>query len=128
MTKYLVDTCGWIEWLTDGTLREQFAPYFEAESQLLMPTLVQNELFKWMLREKNESVAFSVIGVTARCKVVELTTAIALRAAELSLKHKLATADSIIYATCQQYRLPLVTCDAHFQLLEGVIYFKKSAS
>ncbi len=31
--KVLVDTCGWIEWLTDGVLTDKFAPYIiEIES------------------------------------------------------------------------------------------------
>ena len=25
--KFLVDTCGWLEWLTDGVLADEFAPY-----------------------------------------------------------------------------------------------------
>ena len=24
---HVVDTCGWIEWLTDGTLADDFAPF-----------------------------------------------------------------------------------------------------
>ena len=100
MKKYLVDTCGWIECLTAGKLQTQFRSYLKLENQLVVPTLVQTELFKWILREKTEALAFSIIGVTARSEVIELSTAIALLATDVSLKNKLAIADSIIYATC----------------------------
>jgi hypothetical protein len=37
----LVDTCGWIEWLTDRTLAERFRPYLEQTDVLVVPTVVQ---------------------------------------------------------------------------------------
>ena len=30
----LVDTCGWIEWLTDGLLADAFAPYLADPAEL----------------------------------------------------------------------------------------------
>ncbi len=125
MKDYLVDTCVWIEWVTGGPLQSQFAAYLKDEEHVIVPALVQAELFKWLLREKTEALAFSIIGVTAQCQVIVLDTAIALLAAELGLKHKLALADSIIYATAQHCQATLLTCDEHFKGLENVIYFPK---
>jgi hypothetical protein len=34
---HLVDTCGWIEWLTDGLLADDFAPYMANPVELLIP-------------------------------------------------------------------------------------------
>ena len=43
---HVVDTCGWIEWLVDGRLAENFAPCLSDTGNLIVPTLVQFELYK----------------------------------------------------------------------------------
>jgi hypothetical protein len=50
----LVDTCGWIEWLTDGLLADVFEPYLNDPAELIIPTTLQFELYKWAKREKGE--------------------------------------------------------------------------
>ena len=87
---HVVDTCGWIEWLTDSALAEHYAPYLADSANLIVPTLVQYELYKWCLREKDEAAALEVIGLTEVCLVRVLDTRIALSAADLSARHKLA--------------------------------------
>ena len=49
--KYLIDTYGWIEWVTDGKLACQFEPFFRNLKQVFVPTLVQFELYRWVERE-----------------------------------------------------------------------------
>lgn len=121
----LVDTCGWIEWLTDGTLAPRFQPYLEQADTLIIPTSLQFELYKWVRREKDEAIALAVIALTEQGRVMPLTTAIALSAADLVLGHKLAFADAIIYATARQAGAKLITSDAHFTGLPEVEYFAK---
>ncbi len=36
----LIDTCGWIEWLTAGPLCLQFEPYFNRIESVIVPTSV----------------------------------------------------------------------------------------
>ena|SRR3990167_8185721 len=124
--KYLVDTCGWIEWLTNGDLAATFEPYLKDPARLAVPSLVQYELYKWVSREKNSTLALEVIGITERGSVIPLTTHLALFAAELSKEYKLAMADAIMYATSKHYRLPLVTSDKHFKSLPEVLFFEKN--
>ena len=52
----VVDTCGWIEWLTDGQLAEVYAPFLADSGNLIVPTLVQFELYGWCLREKTRQL------------------------------------------------------------------------
>ena len=122
---HVVDTCGWIEWLTDGALAENFAPYLADSANLIVPTLVQFEIYKWCLREKDEAAALDVIGLTETCLVRPLDTRIALSAADLSVRHKLAMADSIVYASALAAGGQLLTSDAHFAELPNVIYWQK---
>jgi len=44
--RVLVDTCGWIEWLTDGGLADRYQPYLQPLETVLVPTSVQFELYK----------------------------------------------------------------------------------
>lgn len=121
----LVDTCGWIEWLTEGALADSFASYMKDPAELLVPTTVQYELYKWVKRESDENTALDTIALADDSLVVPLSTDIALVAADLTLSHKLAFADAVIYASARKYNVELVTSDDHFEGLPGVTYFPK---
>jgi predicted nucleic acid-binding protein len=121
----LIDTSAWIEWLQDSELGRELAPYFAQPGQCIVPTIVQLELAKWLTREVSEEAADRVIAFTETCEIALLDTRIALRAAELCRLHKLATAEAIIYATGLERQSEIVTCDAHFKGLSGVVYFAK---
>jgi predicted nucleic acid-binding protein len=123
----LVDTCGWIEWLTDGALAERFAPHLKQPEEVVVPTAIQFELYKWVKRERDEVTALEIIGLTEQCRVVPLDTATALLAADLSLAHRLSFADALIYATAQQHGASLATSDDHFEKLPEVEFYRKRA-
>ncbi|MGH8498920.1 MAG: type II toxin-antitoxin system VapC family toxin [Methylococcales bacterium] len=122
----LVDTSAWIETLTGSTLGKSLKKEFKSPESCLVPTLVQYELYKWLLREKTEEDAERVIAYTMMCEVVPLTSEIALRAAEISREHGLHATDAIIYATAQSANVAIVTCDAHFEGLPQVRFFRKN--
>jgi predicted nucleic acid-binding protein len=92
-----------------------------------VPTIVQLELSKWLVREAGEEQADQVIAYTQKCIVVPMDTTIALLAADLHREHKLATADAIVYATAQQLGAELLTCDAYFKGLPSVVLFAKTS-
>jgi predicted nucleic acid-binding protein len=92
----LGDTCGWIEWLTDGLLADDFGPYMENPVELHIPTALQFELYKWAKREKGEAEALGVVALTEQGRVVPLTTGLSLYAADLALQYGLSFADAII--------------------------------
>jgi predicted nucleic acid-binding protein len=121
----LVDTSAWIEWLTGSSLASALAAELPDRTQWVVPTIVQLELAKWLTREVGEDKADRVIAFTETCVVADLDTAIALSAAELSLKHKLSTADAIVYATALTRGADLLTCDRHFENLAGVRFVAK---
>ena len=66
-----------------------------------------------------------VIGLTEACQVRPLDTRIALSAADISLKYKLAMADAVVYASALAMRGRLLTSDAHFEGLPNVQYWAK---
>jgi len=121
----LVDTSAWIEWLIASPTGKAVASEIPAREDWLVPTIVQLELTKWLAREVGEDKADQVIAFTQMCVLVPLDTKIALSAAEICGKHKLATADAIIYATALEHGVNLLTCDAHFDGLPGVTLLSK---
>ena len=121
----VVDTSVWVEWLTGSALGKRLGQEIPDKAHCIVPTIVQLELSKWLLRELGEEEADSVIAYTQKCVIVSLDTTIALLAADLHREYKLATADAIVYATAKQQEAELLTCDAHFDKLPGVTYFRK---
>ena len=122
----LVDTSAWIEYLTNSALGTALASELPDRTQWLVPTMVQLELAKWLTREVGEDKADRVIAFTETCVVADLDTAIALSAADLCARHRLATADAIVYATALAHGADLLTCDRHFEKLPGVRFIPKS--
>ncbi len=123
----VVDTSAWIEWLIGGSLQKTLRKEFPEKAQCVVPTIVQLELAKWMVREAGEDQADQAIAFTQQCVVAPLDTRIALSAAELHRQYKLATADAIVYATAMEFGADLLTCDAHFEKLPGVLLIRKNA-
>ncbi|HMN83963.1 MAG TPA: type II toxin-antitoxin system VapC family toxin [Burkholderiaceae bacterium] len=126
-TPRVVDTSAWIEWLTASALGQKIGKQFPDKAQCIVPTIVQLELSKWLVREAGEDEADQMIAYTQKCVVVPLDTTIALLAADLHREHKLATADAIVYATARHMGAGLLACDAHFEGLPDVALFPKSA-
>ncbi|MBW8316984.1 MAG: type II toxin-antitoxin system VapC family toxin [Hydrogenophaga sp.] len=124
----VVDTSAWIEWLVASSIGKKLANEFPDKTLCIVPTMVQLELSKWLWRELGEAQADQVIAYTLKCRVEPLDTATALLAADLHRQHKLATADAIVYATAVQHGAELLTCDAHFKGLPGVVLFPKAAA
>jgi predicted nucleic acid-binding protein len=121
----VIDTSAWIVWLIGSALGARLGKQFPDKPQCIVPTILQLELSKWLVRELGEDPADQVIAYTQKCVVVPLDTSIALLAADLHREHKLATADAIVYATARHVDAELLTCDTHFEGLPGVALFPK---
>jgi predicted nucleic acid-binding protein len=122
----VVDTSAWIEWLAASPAGTAIAAEIPARETWVVPTIVQLELAKWLNREAGEDRADQVTAFTEMCVVAPLDTKIALAAAALCARHRLATADAIVYATALHHDADLLTCDAHFDGLPGVVFIPKT--
>ena len=123
----VIDTSAWIEWLIGSAIGRIVARTLPERESWIVPTIVQLELAKWLTREIGEDKADQVIAFTDTRIVVPLDTPIALSAADLCRRLKLATADAIIYATALALQAELVTCDHHFSGLPGVLLISKAS-
>lgn len=118
----LIDSFGWIEYFSDGPLATKYAPYIEDvnENNTVTPTVVVYEVYKRLKKEKGEQVALEAYAQMTRSKLVPLDDALALSAADTSLKMGLAMADSIVFTTAKIFSADLVTSDPDLKGLNGV--------
>lgn len=122
--KVLLDSSGWVEFFTGGLLAERYAAYLAPRYQLITPTIVLYEVYKKIKRERGEETALLLAGRLNATQVIPLTESIAFLAADLSLRHGLAMADAIVYATAKDQDAEVVTGDSDLKDLPGVVYVK----
>ena len=118
----LLDSSGWLEFLTDGPRAAAFRARLEQAEAVLVPTVVIYEVYKISRREADEHEANLAITRLRQYRVEPLTDRLALEAADFSLAHRLPMADAIVYATARAHDATLVTGDGHFEGLPGVEY------
>ena len=116
----VIDSSGWLEYITGDTKADLFAPYFESDARILVPVVVLYEVRKVLLRSFPETMADVFQSNALRHEVINIDEYIAMSAATLSLRYNLAMADALICATAQQYGARLITSDAHFNGVPGV--------
>ena len=123
----LIDSYGWIEYFTEGPLAESYAVYIEKADQeiYITPTIVVYEVCKKIKSLKGEQNALEAFAQISRTKIVELTSAISLRAADVSITLKLGTADAIILATAQECNAKIITSDKHLKEIKNVKFIEK---
>lgn len=116
----VLDSSGWLEFLTSDAKADLFAPYLEGSVTLIVPTVVLYEVQKALLLKAGKTAADIFISEALRRIVVAFDEDLALSAAQLSIDYKIPMADAIIYATARQHHAQLVTGDSHFANLPGV--------
>lgn len=121
----IVDSSGWLEYFTDGPNAGHFAQPLSDRNDLLVPSIIIYEVFKVVLRERGENDALQASALLRQGDIAELSEDISLRAARLSILHKLPMADSIILATARARDAIIWTQDEHFNGLDRVRFFPK---
>ena len=120
----LVDTSGWVEYFFGGPNAAYFAPPIENTKDLLVPVICLYEVFKKVNQVTDEAKALDAVAQMKQGRVVDITEHISLSAALISLKYRLAMADSLIYATARAEEAWVWTQDDDFADLPNVKYKK----
>jgi toxin FitB len=118
---YVVDSSGWLEYLTEDSKAGAFGHYLESENSVLLPAIVLCEVYKHLAKQKGRAIAERFVAQVFQRKVIPLDETIAVTAGNLSVEHRLPMADAIVYATARVCQAQLVTADTHFRGLPGVI-------
>jgi predicted nucleic acid-binding protein len=72
-------------------------------------------------RDVSEERALEAVAALRQATIAPVDESLALEAADLSLVHGLAMADSLVYATARRHGARLVTADADFEGLPEAI-------
>lgn len=119
----VVDSSGWLEYFAGSRSARHFEDAILATNELLVPAICLYDVFKIVLRERSQTDALFAIAAMQQGTVVDVDTTIALNGAQLSLKHGLPMADSLILAITYQFDATLWTQDVDFNGLDRVKYF-----
>ena len=121
----VVDSSAWLSYFAGDENAAVFAGPIEKTEELLVPAITLAEVFKCVMRQRDEGMALQAVAHMEQGKVIPLDSALAIDAAVYGLQHRLPLADSIIYATARKHDAELWTQDADFEGLAGVSYFAK---
>ncbi len=118
----IVDSSGWLEYFASGPNAELFSEPIEETEDLLVPTISLYEVFKRVLQQRGETEALNAVAFMQSGVIVDLTSTIALHAANISIGLKIPMADSVMLASAREKDAILWTQDSDFEDLEGVKY------
>lgn len=82
------------------------------------------EVYKVIRRDLSEERAIEAVSALHRATVVHVDETLALEAADISLAHRLAMADALVYATAMRHGATLVTGDADFDGLPHAVVIR----
>jgi len=122
----VVDSSGWLEFLTDGPLADLYAGHLRQPRKCHHSDdrrLRGIQALETCLR--GEEGALDAVAAMHTTRVGPLNDELALIAADLSIEHKLPMADAIILATARLYESEVVTSDADFEGVPGVTFIPK---
>ena len=88
--RIVVDSSGWLEYLTDDVNADRFAPYVGGNFHVIVPTIVVYEVYKKLLMESGKSAADAFASDAMRRTVVPLDDVLAISAARISLDSSFA--------------------------------------
>lgn len=125
MTPACLDSSAWIEITHNGPNAQIFLKAANDITQVIVSTITLYEVWKYTVTHADESRARQLVDFLQQGIVVAPDPAISLAAATLSLHHKTAMADSLIYATATTHKAFLWTQDADLKDLPRVKYFQK---
>ena len=122
----VVDSSAWLSYFAGDGNAKHFAKSIESLDELIVPSITLTEVFKAIVRQCEEDMAFEAIAHMQQGQVIDLDSAIAVGSASCGIEFNLPLAYSIIYATARRCDATIWTQDADFKDLKGVKFFPKS--
>lgn len=121
----LVDSSGWLEYISNGNQAHIFTPIIQNTEELVVSVINKYEVYKKLCLDFDPKQAANTMGVLYYGQLVDVTEEIALTASELSIEFHIPMADSLLLATARTMEATFWTLDSHFKDIPGVKYFEK---
>lgn len=123
-----LDSSAWIEIAHNGANAAAFLELLDDPATVIVSTITLYEVWKYSALHGDEARANQILEFMQQGVVVPPDSEIAIHAARLSIRHKIAMADSLIYATALAHKATLWTQDDDFKGLPRVRLIPKSRS
>jgi predicted nucleic acid-binding protein len=125
-SKFIIDSCGWIEYFKGGQKADEFGNYIERSTPInsFTPTIVLYEVYKVFLRSYGDDEALGIIGhMKKNTSIITMDDNIALRAGEISHDLKIPMADAVILSSAREMDAVVITSDKHFKGIKDAFFF-----
>jgi predicted nucleic acid-binding protein len=96
----------------------------EGTEPLLVCAIEVYEVYKVIRRDLSEERAVEAVSAPRRATIAPVDESLAIEAADISLTHGLAMADSMVYATASRHGATLVTGDEDFEGLPDAVVIR----
>ena len=124
----IVDSSGWLEFFAEGPNADEFSKPLSDTEKLIVPSISIFEVFKVVLRERDEDAALMAASLMGQGKVIDLSFELSTQAAKTSYDFKIPITDSIILTTATLHEAIVWTQDADLKNFNNVKYFQKIKS
>jgi toxin FitB len=120
--RYIIDSPGWLEYLSSGPKAVDFATYIEIPENVLLPTIVLYEVYRVLVHEQCHELAEGFLSqmFMSSERLVNIDVDLAQRAALLSIEKQMCMATAMVYAAALKHRATLVTSDSRLESLDSV--------
>ena len=121
--KRLYDTRFFVEYFfsEDSELLRKFKQELRSVKERLVSVLTVHEIYRINLKREGKDVAeLRSAAIRSDFIVINVNYEAAVKSAEIRAIHQMPMADSIIAATAQIYRCPIVSDDTHFKEINGL--------
>ena len=81
----------------DGPLQSKCDQQSKRADEIVVPTVVLFEVYRKIARSISEEAGLSAVAYMSQNRVQDLSRRVALSAADLSIEHKLAMADALVW-------------------------------
>ena len=121
----LVDSSGWVEFFLAGANGPVFKPVIEDRAALLVPTIALFEVHRVLSRKVPTKAVQACLNVMRLGRVLDMTDARAVAAAQVAYTHRLPMGDAMMYSLAQEHQAIFWTQRVDYQGLPSVNYFAK---
>jgi predicted nucleic acid-binding protein len=125
MSANSLDSSAWIEIAHNGPNAAAFLHPLADPAAVIVSTITLFEVWKYSALHGDETRANQILEFMQQGIIVPPDPDIAIHAARLSIRHKIAMADSFIYATARAHNATLWTQDDDFKDLPHVRHLPK---
>jgi toxin FitB len=120
-----LDSSCWIEFFTGGPNSQHYLPLLRSPETIVVSAVSIYEVWRHTERTAGAAKAHQLTDWMSQGVVIPVDADLARAAATLGLQHRLALADSLIYATALQQGATFWSQDADHRLLPGITYHPK---